>query len=84
MKKMSEQEFLDACIIPDKTPIRYGDYIIGHTVGNNDCKKPINAVIYPFRTSVNFKAQDFIEGKINVTDLALVFGNEGIKEIEVH
>lgn len=81
---MSEQEFLDVCIIPDKTPIVYKEYVIGHTVGENDCKKPINAVIYPFRISVNFKAQDFIEGKINVTHLALVFSDEGLKEIEVH
>lgn len=81
---MTEQEFLDKCVIPDKTPIRYKDDIIGHTVGENDCLKPINAVIYPFKTSVNFNTQDFIEGKINVTDLALVFSSEGLKEIEVH
>ena len=41
---MTEQEFLDKCIIPDKTPIRYKDDIIGHTVGENDCVKPINTV----------------------------------------
>lgn len=76
MKEMSEQEFLDAYTIPDKTPIRYGNNIIGHTVGNNDCRKFINAVIYPFKTSINFKAQDYI--------FALAFDDEGIREIEVN
>lgn len=65
------QEFLDNCTIPDKTPIVYKNRVVGHTLGENDCKKPIKALIYPFEISVNFSNQDFVEGIINVHSLSI-------------
>lgn len=45
--------------------------VIGHTTGENDCKKPIKALIYPFEVSVNFCGQDFADGIINVHSLSI-------------
>lgn len=84
MARMSEQEFLDACVIPDKTPIICKGKVIGYTMGENDCKKPIKAAIYPHSISVHFNAQHFIEGVIDVTDLAVVFDDEGICGVGIH
>ena len=70
------QEFLDNCTIPDKTPIIYKDRVIGCTIGENDCKKPIKAAIFPFEVSVDFCGQDFVDGIINVHSLSLK-SNEG-------
>ena len=75
------QEFLDNCTIPDKTPIIHKDRVIGHTTGENDCKKPIKALIYPFEISVNFCGQDFADGIINVHSLSIKADEESSYEI---
>ena len=75
------QEFLDNCTIPNKTPIVYKDRVIGHTTGENDCKKPIKALIYPFEVSVDFCAQDFADGIINVHSLSIKADEESVYEI---
>ena len=75
------QEFLDNCAIPDGTPIVYKDRVIGHTTGENDCKKPIKAVICPFEVSVDFCGQDFADGIINVHSLSIKADEESSYEI---
>lgn len=60
--------FYENCVIPDKTPVCFGDKVIGATVGENNCKSPIIVELYPFEVAVNFKSQSFKVTSLTIGD----------------
>lgn len=61
-------KFYENCVIPDKTPVCFGDKVIGATVGENNCKSPIIVELYPFEVSVNFSSQSFEVTSLTIGD----------------
>lgn len=74
--------FYENCVIPDKTPVMFGDKVIGATVGENDCKSPITVVLYPFEVAVDFDSRSYQESAtIEVTSLTI--GDEPEFEVKL-
>lgn len=71
-------KFYENCVIPDKTPVCFGDKVIGATVGENNCKSPIIVELYPFEVSVNFSSQSY---QIEITSLTI--GDEPEFEVKL-
>lgn len=61
-------KFYENCVIPDRTPVCFGDKVIGATVGENNCKSPIIVELYPFEVAVNFKSQSFEVTSLTIGD----------------
>lgn len=61
-------QFYKNCVIPDKTPVCFGDKVIGHTVGENNCKSSITVELYSFEVAVNFNSQSFEVTSLTIGD----------------
>lgn len=75
-------KFYENCVIPDRTPVCFGDKVIGATVGENNCKSPIIVELHPFEVAVNFSSQSYQdEAIIEVTSLTI--GDEPEFEVKL-
>lgn len=69
---MTDKNNLREGIIPDKTPIVYGERVIGHVDGDHKFDTPIKAIIYPYLTDIEFLVEDYVcSFEIRVTALKL-------------
>lgn len=75
-------QFYKNCVIPDRTPVCFGDKVIGATVGENNCKSPIIVELHPFEVAVNFNSQSYQDNAtIEVTSLTI--GDESEFEVKL-
>lgn len=75
-------QFYENCVIPDKTPVKFGDKVIGHTVGENNCKSPITIVLYPFEVAVDFDSRSYQESA-TIEVASLTIGDEPEFEVKL-
>ena len=75
-------QFYENCVIPDKTPVMFGDKVIGHTVGENNCKSHITVELYPFEVSVDFDSQRY-QNKSTIEVTSLTIGDKTEFEVKL-
>lgn len=64
--------FYEKCIVPDRTPVMYNGKVIGHTIGENNCKSPITIELYPFEVSFDFNDKSYQKSEsIEITSLTI-------------
>ncbi len=75
-------KFYENCVIPDRTPVCFGDKVIGRTVGENNCKSPIIVELHPLEVAVHFNSQSY-QDDATIEVVSLTIGDKPEFEVKL-